>query len=489
MLSLEMAFVDVLMAAPFHLPRHDAEPMARFWTAHLRPLDDAHAANLALLLVAGEARIDDRWFTLWDARFSQWQRSGINGTRIETLFMRLFRSYRSGARIRQIFDAVAQPTGSVLPSEVVFAWLEALSPTLTGPELDTLFTRLLTGIGLSKAQCRRFVGPLLERVSALTGTQLDAVSAAILAAKNVYVAITAEDCTVLAEQLARSNVTNGNASAFFTAANAPLSVNQAVYIATEVGFSYGYTLVTTGAAVIHTAITACNNSFPNLIRVLQEAKEPTVPHNAQASPGMTPAEALGFLPKLTGMAAATAHTKMVAFIAAAAIAMRDNLVNQRSWTAIATLVQRFIDQGRRNPPALAGFGAAHVLNVNSQAGVAAVQATHERICYFIRAHTLANCDFTIGDRTRDDISFWDAKTVGQMQTEVDAIENSGDMTTLVDQANNSNVMTLRLVDDYDVGIVWNAPLQFSILHFHPLPTHHGMIAVRSALVRAIGNLF
>src|SRR6185436_17250584 len=125
--------------------------------AHLNPLNEVQVGNLMILLASHEGAPNDLWVSNWDSRFTQWRNKGITGTEINALFTALDANFHSGARIRGLFDFVARPTGLVLPSETVFRWIETLSATLNATQIEALFTRLITTIGMDRAQVRQFV--------------------------------------------------------------------------------------------------------------------------------------------------------------------------------------------------------------------------------------------------------------------------------------------------------------------------------------------
>jgi hypothetical protein len=159
---------------------------------------------------------------------------------------------------------------------------------------------------------------------------------------------------------------------------------------------------------------------------------------------------------------------------------------QHTWAEIMDLVDQFVADGRHNnDPA--------TVNGGGQISVGACRCTGERIGYFVKAHTYGYFDFTIVNRSRDDITlFPPGMNVAAMRLLVGNVFGQVDAQTIADAA-ESNKLEISNVDcggqEYEIGLVAQGTGgNVALIHFMPFTVDPADFWHKD-LLQAVGRLF
>lgn len=188
---------------------------------------------------------------------------------------------------------------------------------------------------------------------------------------------------------------------------------------------------------------------------------------------------------LQHMTAGDRVARLGEFIDRAEVARKthDQRGRDHTWPEVMNLIATFVtDQRVTNGPTTAPSPPS--VNVGTQ------YCTSERITYFLKAHTYRYFDFSIVNRSRDDITLFPSGTGGGgMRTLVSNVLGNTDPT----DAQGNTQMTISTVDYggsyYEVGLIGqNGSNQVGLLHFMPFTADAGAFWHKT-LLTAIGRLF
>ena len=464
-----------------------ADVHVRLWKAYFRSVSETDVLATLQILSNGVLVTNDSWLSKWEGILSQLNRCGIAGPAIRAGFVFLGTTL-NGNEILTLFNSLNTGGLAAVHAEGTFALVVNLhAGGLTGTQIVATVNSCLTTLQLHPNEAVSGIGTL--RTKGLTGLQVVAVIAALcgggLAASRSRARVVA-----LLNSVGASTRTAADINTFFTLAQAPLTVAQAIEVAWDLRFNRMCELLLTvgAAAALHSAFGACGNSIDRLRDILLQAQTSAIPvvdlivllNAVQHVPGAAIT--------LRGRQAHTRTGRVVEFISQAAAAKTNVHVNGRDWAGIVGLIAAFRGANRMPLGALADPGGR-----SYTVRGATLRCTGARFIYFLRAHTLQYCSFQLADRTKDDITLWsgNAHTPGTMQGLVNhmVVTDPDDLKEVMDDATESVAqLSVQFVGDCEAGIVKNPDGSYQLLHFMPNNLYLNVVVIHKDLLFALGYM-
>lgn len=482
---LETFLINTLL-----LNESEAEVLARLLRVRLRGQTDTQIIYLLDQLARGYGArpTGSRWVSNWDAVFTQMGRGGHSPDEIVSV-VRYLCAGATGPQIQQLFDNyIADGVHSDHIADLMLFLMNGPNGLHGSDGVPCIMALGAAPLSLRPRQVRAFLTALenagLNPEDVLAIQQfLTLHGAAALANtvmhertnKLVNLATSIDQCA-----LGRAQIVN-----FFGGPYAPLNNVQVLNLALDMPFRFVHDLLGHSGmpALIHGGLADCNNLLSNMILFLNACRECLVSNACIV-------RIFAYFPHVPKRNM-SCHGNLVDFIRLTHTARSENKANGRNWAEVLNLVDQFVASGRRNAGVAVGNGA--VINYGLPSG-RTLRCNSERRLYFLRAHTLRYCDFSIIDRTKDDISFWPANTVSfnwitlLIQNQLCVGGNDGLLGQICSDAEGGNY-SCQFVGVFEVGVISQGHGIFPLMHFLPTANHLGVVVVHKGLLAAIAKLF